>query len=765
MNIVTKERSQLTKREELTGEERLPINGYEYITPSQIAKLFGGSEEEITELQNHVTNNKEAIDKLNGDDTTAGSVSQKITKAIEKLDVIDNTSEEVNGVSVTVLETDGKVRKPVVNIKPGDVAANDTKLVTGAAVKQALDTGLAKKANVEHNHYSGQIFFDNTKPNQSDIIKLGIPATVAGVDRLAFLPSDQIVIEQSVDGGNTWIEYPITEKNKASVFKGYDSNGVNLNFPMIDGKKNIKSMLRVTITAMKFNIPEGAAEVDKPNYWTSQYVKSAERYFGGYGVLDVFLSSGGEPITMKLEVRKGNSSSWIHHMTVSNLNGWSGRNLIATENVLFGGSITQADNYWCWRFTFSYGNSILNESNINYATSVLSIKHYSSTIWSGSTVLKTGALYSWDVDKNVAFPGQVSAASFNGPATKIADYNNIGRSIRIGLSGAGLSSSEIKYVACYTEGDKIKDANLAAVKEWLGVKDIDSALSDTSTNPVQNKVIKVSLDNLNENIENIASTANAANNTATTADTNATSALRKITALENKETTIAGQKVKIGGEVTPVQLTKGLKLPTRNVLSLLMSDASSCLSSFNTYLAENNVTISDYFCAPTMIYRDETDLEPYCGMMYNSPESNCLTGIFDTGTDTGDFTDICKIQFYPSNCNFNIGDSGISQVPSITIDVTTRPTTSSPVTVTLTDYQYNQMIDMGIKKYVSFRKVATVNNVGNIVELNFTNKVISIVDSSENYVYQHICYYSGGMHIFEFNLNSGTKVLTAKMIM
>lgn len=309
-------------------------------------------------------------------------------------------------------------------------------------------------------------------------------------------------------------------------------------------------------------------------------------------------------------------------------------------------------------------------------------------------------------------------------------------------------------------------ATAVDVKTYVTSKThVDKALSDTSTNPVQNKIIKISLDNLNDNIEGAAYTANIANNTATTANTNATSALNKVSALEVKETTIAGQKVKVGGEITPVQLTKGLQFPTRNVLNLIMSDATACLSSFNTYLAENNITISDYFCAPTMIYYNESDLAPYCGMLYNSPDSGCLTGIFDLATDESNFNDICKIQFYPSNCTFNVGDSGLSEAPSITINVTTRPTTDSPVTVNLTEYQYKQMIDMGVKKYVSFRQVATINNIGNIVELNFTNKTVSITDQSDNYVYQHICYYSGAIHVFEFNVNSKSKVLTAKMIM
>lgn len=913
---------------------------------------------------------------------------------------------------------------------------------TNPVANKVITNALANKIGIKDSIFSHRIILDDRYPNRSDVLKLGIPATVAGVDRLALLPSDQIIIEQSIDGGNTWSAYPITEEEKTALFLSFD-NAADIQFPLVNNKRTTGCMLRVSLTGMKFNVPEGTAECDKPNYWTSQYVKYTERYFGGLGVLDIFLLTGGEPITMKWELRKGYNTSWEEYKTVSNLSGWSGRNLISCGEV-FGGSLTQLSNYWCWRFTFSYTNSVLNESYLGNTASIFSIKYYSTSIWNNPNSLTSiGHLYEWDISKNVTFPAQVRATRFDGPATKIADYNNVNRLLQIGLSGNGLTSSDIRYVACYTEGDKIKDASLGNFKQWLGVQNInseygkftkhtrsghyysncteynnrasavkneilikttipfengtimplisidgydyyhsraiskklyfyinnnaflhygytntdsqelqiylstyirdskkyvaisfkysiiyytrfkvscldiwedafrdsyfenwtiednhlvsggtsiipqddivevprnkiatditgdagtvnghtvgvnvpsnakftdttytskpaakdgtdvslvttgekaiwngairtvsgssyisastanntttisaktngieesterdnglataldvktyvadktrvDSTLSDTSTNPVQNKVIKVSLDNLNDNIENVASTANTADNTATAANTNATSALSKVSALEVKETTIAGQKVKVGGEITPVQLTKGLQFPTRNVLNLIMSDATACSSSFNTYLAENNITISDYFCAPTMIYYDESDLIPYCGMLYNSPDSGCLTGIFDTSTDEANFDDICKIQFNPSNCTFNVGDSGLTQAPSITINVTTRPTTGSPVTVNLTEYQYKQMIDMGVKKYVSFRQVATINNIGNIVELNFTNKTVAIADRSDNYVYQHICYYSGGIHVFEFNLNSGTKVLTAKMIM
>lgn len=916
------------------------------------------------------------------------------------------------------------------------LSSSSTNPVTNKVITEALSNKISKTESI----ISNKIILNENNPRMSDVFWLGLPATVTGVDRLCFLPSDQIVIEQSIDGGNTWSAYPIVEKNKNLLFLGYDPN-LNIYFPSVDNKKTTGCMLRVSLTGMKFNVPEGTAECDKPNYWTSQYVKKAERYFGNIGVLDIFLTSGGEPITVKWELRRGYNTSWEEYKTVHNLEGWSGRNLISGD-ITFGGEVTHLNNYWCWRFTFSYTNSVLNESNLRYKTSILSIKYYSTSMWlNPNNKAAYGHIYGWNINQDVEFPAQVTAKKFNGPSTSIVDYGNTGRNILIGYSGAGLTPSEIKQVACYTKGDKIKDVSLDNFKQWLGVQNInseygkftkytrsghyydncveyynitninelviktnipffqynsmpiieingfdygskkslaiklcfynnnryegpfytntgnleptiylstytkdskkyvaislkyntfyyirfnvncldiwenysirdsyfenwtvignnlttggtpiipqddivevprnkiatditgdantvnghtvginvpsnakftdttytskpaakdgtdvslvttgeksiwngairtvsgdsyiststanntttisaktkgieesterdnglatavdvktyvtskthvDNALSDTSTNPVQNKIIKVCLDNLNDNIEGAASTANTANNTATAANTNATSALSKVSALEVKETTIAGQKVKVGGEITPVQLTKGLQFPTRNVLNLIMSDATACSSSFNTYLAENNITISDYFCAPTMIYYDESDLAPYCGMLYNSPDSGCLTGIFDLATDESNFNDICKIQFYPSNCTFNVGGSGLSEAPSITINVTTRPTISSPVTINLTEYQYKQMIDMGVKKYVSFRQVATINNIGNIVELNFTNKTVSITDQSDNYMYQHICYYSGAIHVFEFNVNSKSKVLTAKMIM
>ena len=47
---------------------------------------------------------------------------------------------------------------------------------------------------------------------------------------------------------------------------------------MIDGARNILCGLRITITAMKYNVPNGTSETEKYNYWNSTYVNRAERY-------------------------------------------------------------------------------------------------------------------------------------------------------------------------------------------------------------------------------------------------------------------------------------------------------------------------------------------------------------------------------------------------------------------------------------------------------------------------------------------------------
>ena len=54
--------------------------------------------------------------------------------------------------------------------------------------------------------------------------------------------------------------------------------------------------------------------------------------------------------------------------------------------------------------------------------------------------------------------------------TGVQDYNSANRTIRIGFSGAGLTTSNLTHIAGYTEdGNKIKDVSKDVLQSWLGL--------------------------------------------------------------------------------------------------------------------------------------------------------------------------------------------------------------------------------------------------------------------------------------------------------
>lgn len=78
----------------------------------------------------------------------AAAASKKVDTAIGNLDVANNVSEAVKGVTVTVNETDGKVTTPIVAIADGTIdGASDGNLVTGTVVKEYVD-GLTGEGHV-----------------------------------------------------------------------------------------------------------------------------------------------------------------------------------------------------------------------------------------------------------------------------------------------------------------------------------------------------------------------------------------------------------------------------------------------------------------------------------------------------------------------------------------------------------------------------------------------------------------------------------------
>ena len=259
-------------------------------------------------------------------------------------------------------------------------------------------------------------------------------------NRLAFLPPDQIIIEQTVDGGVTWTDAGFDDVHKAGLFDG--NKNFALGIPKIDGKENTLCGLRVTITAMKYNVPDGTAETDKYNYWNKTYVKSAERYCS----LDSFYiwcSTAGNRIKIKIEMATGNNASnwrtFFSDDTFGMIGGAGGNCIGLTTNYdwyTFGGDTTQYNNNWNCRLTFMTTSDRLDDNitiNQEVTQSIISICGYGENIWTNPNRLAyNDHLYAWDSSQNATFPANVTANTFKGDldgnantATKLATARTI----------------------------------------------------------------------------------------------------------------------------------------------------------------------------------------------------------------------------------------------------------------------------------------------------------------------------------------------------
>lgn len=244
-------------------------------------------------------------------------------------------------------------------------------------------------------------------------------------NKLAFLPADQIIVEKTIDGGKTWTDAGVSDTTKAYVFSGVQHGNIAL--PQISGKMNTLCGVRVTFTAMKYDVPSGTAETDKYKYWNKNYVKSAERYCN----LDYFwfwINSINNAISVKLEAASGAyPDKWsIHYDGKLRMAGWSGPNIIKQPKWTFGGGTSQTDQPWNYRFTFMTvppsGKTELSTGYETQSQKIHAIRGYGTDTWAPSNnLMNTDNIYSVGVDKSTTFPATVSAPVFKENGKNLAD--------------------------------------------------------------------------------------------------------------------------------------------------------------------------------------------------------------------------------------------------------------------------------------------------------------------------------------------------------
>lgn len=236
---------------------------------------------------------------------------------------------------------------------------------------------------------------------------------ITRANRLAFLPADQIVIEQTVDGGQTWTDAGYTDSQKAYLFSGLKSGWVNI--PQIDGKMNTLCGLRVTITANKYNVPTGTAETEKYKYWDDEHWITAERYCS---LTDFWfwLSSSENAISIKIEAAtRANPNSWtaLFNHPEWGANGWDGSDYCRIPYSYFGGVVGQQNQYCNYRFTFmtkpSAGKDTLGTQFQTQTQGISSIMGYGEKVWvSSNSMMELDHLYYWDPAKNTTFTGSIN---------------------------------------------------------------------------------------------------------------------------------------------------------------------------------------------------------------------------------------------------------------------------------------------------------------------------------------------------------------------
>jgi len=297
--------------------------------------------------------------------------------------------------------------------------------------KHASDFALAS-----HTHTADAITgeLETTKLIEPSYVANGVTITsrplfdVLRADRTALLPASQIIIEKSIDGGVTWEDAGISDTYKAQLFTGQRPY---ITIPRKDGMKNTDCMLRITITAMKYNVPPGTAETAKYNYWNSNYVTATERYFSADDAW-FWVTAGDDRIYCKVERAKGeNPNNWIT-VREAFLAGWSGGNYVKLDGSRFGGGTNQTSNYWNWRFTFrtattsnDFDNAKLKRPSITSSQEIHHIKITGRNVWiSSNSLMYHDHLYAWDENQNAIFPANVTARDFYVGSNKVWHEGN-----------------------------------------------------------------------------------------------------------------------------------------------------------------------------------------------------------------------------------------------------------------------------------------------------------------------------------------------------
>lgn len=406
--------------------------------------------------------------------------------AIKKVKLPNNTVVDINDARI-----------PGIDSSP---TANSTNLVTSGGVKAALTNGSVTKVGTATVGAANRPIYLNagtptiTSPGEAFLSWGGqnfsasygpIDAAMVselGACRTMFAKAAGIVIEYSRDSGTTWIDYGATDAQKVGMF----SSGVTfyIGKSSTSGASSTNYMLRVTLRT------------------------SAAGIYTTLNKFVIFVGTNGSTgcyCTIRVRTQQNyedNVDSWVTRAENIPISGWSGYNVINISGTTTYGN-TKSTQYGEWQFIFGCTGYSGSASGL----SVSKIFGFGGVGWTTpSTMAKTGHLYGFDSSQNATFPANVTASSFiksGGTAAQFLKANGSVDSntyLTTGIASSTYltqSNAASTYLTQTDAASTYLAANAAATTyatktELNGKQDtltIDTALSTTSTNVVQNKAV------------------------------------------------------------------------------------------------------------------------------------------------------------------------------------------------------------------------------------------------------------------------------------
>ena len=272
-------------------------------------------------------------------------------------------------------------------------------------------------------------------PGQTTPIDAAVDPFI-GSNKWAFANAASFVYEYSTDGGATWVDCGISDANRRAVTTTPGGYTIRLGNNSTTNYANNK--LRLTFNS---NAAGG-------NVYTS--LRKILIYLSTHGATGTTVTVTSRTIGNY----RNNVDTWTTVGTY-NVSGWPGWNSIPYD-VPFGGDAPQTGQIAQIRLTFnqSGGTANMSVSHVHF----IGVTNRSVP----SELGKTGHLYTWDVDQNAIFPANVK------------------------VSGSLQHGN-------YTYTLPNKNGTVAMTSDIPSSVTVDSALSSTSTNPVQNKAINTAL--------------------------------------------------------------------------------------------------------------------------------------------------------------------------------------------------------------------------------------------------------------------------------